>query len=188
MSFVMLAFVRRAPLLEGAGINHSMSQRMSIVRSSRKILASGFSLPEILVVFAIVGLVTAVTPIALPKIHDVIIERNSLHLVAASLRAARSSAIRDHSEVVVSFDIERRLLITGSVAREIKIPKASEILLKVAASETPTDNRGSIRFFSDGSSTGGTVEFSYGNKKKVISVDWLTGRVQIKIIGDHEPA
>jgi general secretion pathway protein H len=38
---------------------------------------------------------------------------------------------------------------------------------------------GSIRFFPDGSSTGGRVMIAAGNEKLSVDVNWLTGRVSI---------
>ena len=36
-----------------------------------------------------------------------------------------------------------------------------------------------IRFYSDGSSTGGRITVASGERKYLVDVDWLTGRVSI---------
>ena len=38
---------------------------------------------------------------------------------------------------------------------------------------------GSIRFFGDGSSTGGSVTILQGERRSDVTVDWLTGRVSL---------
>ena len=43
-----------------------------------------------------------------------------------------------------------------------------------------SDKRGAIRFYPDGSSTGGRITVSSGERKFLVDVDWLTGRVSIE--------
>jgi general secretion pathway protein H len=40
-------------------------------------------------------------------------------------------------------------------------------------------NVGEIRFFPDGSSTGGEITLAGGNAHRYVQVDWLTGRVAV---------
>ena len=41
------------------------------------------------------------------------------------------------------------------------------------------DKVGAIRFYPDGSSTGGRITVASGERKYLVDVDWLTGRVSI---------
>ena len=50
------------------------------------------------------------------------------------------------------------------------------VLLLAACSEQDT---GAIRFFPDGSSTGGRVTLMVGERSYAVDVDWLTGRVRV---------
>ena len=52
--------------------------------------------------------------------------------------------------------------------------------LYTAQSEIVDDKHGAIRFYPDGSSTGGRVTLASGERKFLVDVDWLTGRVTIK--------
>jgi general secretion pathway protein H len=54
-----------------------------------------------------------------------------------------------------------------------------ELSLTTATSEQLDDVRGRIRFFPDGTSTGGRVTISRDDRKFDITVDWLTGLVAI---------
>jgi general secretion pathway protein H len=51
--------------------------------------------------------------------------------------------------------------------------------LLTAQTEVESDHRGSIRFYPDGSSTGGRITVSSGERQYLVDVDWLTGRVAI---------
>ena len=51
--------------------------------------------------------------------------------------------------------------------------------LYAAQSEVESARKGSIRFYADGSSTGGRITVSSGERKYLVDVDWLTGRVSI---------
>jgi len=45
--------------------------------------------------------------------------------------------------------------------------------------ESPNDDTGGIRFFPDGSSTGGRISVARGQRTLVVEVDWLLGRVSV---------
>jgi general secretion pathway protein H len=51
--------------------------------------------------------------------------------------------------------------------------------MRTAAHEAADDRVGSIRFFPDGSSTGGRISLSSGKSIHTVVVDWLTGHVRI---------
>jgi general secretion pathway protein H len=61
-----------------------------------------------------------------------------------------------------------------------KLPDNLEVKLYGAQSEVTSERRGSIRFYPDGSSTGGRITVASGERKYLVDVDWLTGRVSIE--------
>ncbi len=63
--------------------------------------------------------------------------------------------------------------------RSGSFPDDVEIVLTTARSELFSSGAGSIRFFPDGTSTGGGVEITRDGRKFLVTVDWLTGRVKI---------
>ena len=65
-------------------------------------------------------------------------------------------------------------------SRSISLPARLDLKLYTAQSEIVDDRRGAIRFYPDGSSTGGRVTVASGERKLLVDVDWLTGRVTIK--------
>jgi general secretion pathway protein H len=59
------------------------------------------------------------------------------------------------------------------------VPTGSRISLYTAQEEQLNGTTGAIRFFPDGSSTGGGVGLSSATERYDILVDWLTGGVSI---------
>ena len=59
------------------------------------------------------------------------------------------------------------------------MPTGSHITLYTAQEEQLSGTIGAIRFFPDGSSTGGGVALSLGAERYDILVDWLTGGVSV---------
>lgn len=141
---------------------------------------SGFSLIELLVVLAIAGmLLTIVPPMFSGGVSSAELKGAARNL-AAGLRSARSQAISRHKEVVLQVNVEKRSFIISEQKREFALPKKLVIKLTVADSEQIEDDLGGIRFFPDGSSSGGRVEVSVDKIKYQVDVNWLTGEVVIE--------
>lgn len=63
--------------------------------------------------------------------------------------------------------------------RTYKVPDRLKVTLFTAVTDRTTTDAGEIRFFSDGSSTGGEVTFSGDVAREYVQIDWLTGRVVV---------
>ncbi len=139
----------------------------------------GFTLIELLVVLLIVGALISLAPAAFHKIAPGLEMKAAAREVAGVLRQARGQAIRDNREATVLIDTERNVYRLGQGARDHALSAALQVSLVAAASEQLDDTRGRIRFFPDGTSTGGRVTLSRNDRKFDITVDWLTGLVAI---------
>ena len=139
----------------------------------------GFTLIELLVVLLIMGALITLAPAAFHKIAPGLEMKAAAREVAGVMRQARGQAIRDNREAVVLIDTERNVYRLGQDARDHTLNPALQVLLVTAASEQLDDTRGGIRFFPDGTSTGGRVTLSRNDRKFDITVDWLTGLVAI---------
>ena len=64
--------------------------------------------------------------------------------------------------------------------KSYSLPKRLNLALFTAQSELVREKTGGIRFFPDGTSTGGRVTVSAGESKQIVDVDWVTGRVAIQ--------
>lgn len=139
----------------------------------------GFTLVELLVVLALMGLaLTVASPLianALPGTQL----RASARDVATGLRYARSLAIASNNDVTFDVDVDGRSFTVPQGHRTGSFPDDAEIVLTTARSQLLDAGAGSIRFYPDGTSTGGGVEIARGGRRFVVTVDWLTGRVEI---------
>ena len=98
--------------------------------------------------------------------------------IASVLREARSIAIRTNQETGVVFDVEEvSLAVAGGELR--RLDAQITLALTTAASEQVSERVGGIRFFPDGTSTGGRITVSGANRVRFVVVDWLTGNVKI---------
>ena len=106
--------------------------------------------------------------------------KSAARTVAAGLRAARSDAIATQDSASLMLDLERRVIQVSGTHRPYALPDRVELKLYTAQSEIVDEKQGAIRFYPDGSSTGGRVTVASKERQFLIDVDWLTGRVTIK--------
>lgn len=104
--------------------------------------------------------------------------KSAARRTAATLRMARESAIRQGTDTELLIDVEaRRLDLQGY--RSFTFPSRLTVKLETASREMLDDQRGVIRFFSDGSSTGGRIIVENQGHGYQIGVIWLTGRIEL---------
>ena len=139
----------------------------------------GFTLIEIIVV-----LVIAVSALALvgsmvfrgPSTSDL---KAAARTLAAGLRQAQSTAMVTRRDASLTVDLDSREFWLPNETESRKLPKDIELKLFTAQNEVSSEKKGAIRFYPDGSSTGGRITVSAGERKFLVDVDWLTGRVAI---------
>lgn len=138
--------------------------------------AYGFTLLELLVVFAVGALLTAVVPIAFDRLRESAQYRETTRNVLTDLRTARSRAISEGSEIRFNVDLEHRLYgIAGSTMHAL--PKSLELKTTVASIEHSRGELASIRFLPSGGATGGSIDIVRPSGAGVrVNVDWLSGR------------
>lgn len=153
--------------------------RNAFVPGPRSPLPAGFTLLEILAVLALIGLALAVTAFSLDGGLDRARLDASAREVAAALRHTRTRAMVEHRPQWFTLDLDRCTF--ASPGRD---PEAfsSDTALRVtsAAEDTGKPGIARIRFFPDGSSTGGNIELRRKQREVRIDVDWLTGAVAMK--------
>ncbi len=142
--------------------------------------ARGFTLVELLVVLLILSVLLVAAPIAFDRVLPSLQVRSDAREVASMLREARGQAIRDNREATVTIDVEERTYRLGDDGELRRFSEGVAVTLKTATSELIEPNIGRIRFFPDGSSTGGLVSLDRRGRTYAILVDWLYGRVQIE--------
>lgn len=139
----------------------------------------GFTLVEMLVVMVIMLLAYAMTaPMISAGVSGAELKA-AARQIAAGLRKARSEAVVRKNEVALTVDVELRQFELSRDQRIYHLPEKIEVSLFTAQSELVDAKTGAIRFYPDGSSTGGRVTLSRGERKYRVDVDWMTGQVKI---------
>ena len=136
----------------------------------------GFTLIEALVVIVILAIAMTVVGPALTRPSERMALPTTSKGIAAVLRLTRSAAITTNSEQVFTIDLEKRSF-GSSTIREKPFPEIIQAAFKVAEPERYSQFRGGIRFFADGSSTGGELLLSHKSMSIALCVHWLTGRL-----------
>jgi general secretion pathway protein H len=138
----------------------------------------GFTLFELLVVLAILGIVVALGAPALHRMVPGVELKSSAQTVATALREARGLAIASNAEVTLVVDLDDRALRIGD-GPSVRLASSFDITLLTATRELIDAGTGQIRFYPDGTSTGGRITLTQGDSRYHVVVDWLTGRVAL---------
>ena len=145
----------------------------------RRVSHLGFTILELLVVLVIGAVAYAVilgVPFRGPSIADL---KAASRTLASGLRQAQSTAMATRRDATLTLDLEAREFEVSGTTGARTLPKDIELKLFTAQNEVASEKKGAIRFYPDGSSTGGRITVASGERKFLVDVDWLTGRVSI---------
>lgn len=139
---------------------------------------NGFSLLELLVVLVILGFIVVLIPPRLSGVMTSVKAKTAAREMVSALRQTRSTAIGSQKEQVFKLDLENKSYVIDRKKTK-KLPDKLQISLYTARSEKFSEHVGAIRFFPDGSSTGGRIKLSMGKQQLFININWLTGKVAL---------
>ena len=140
--------------------------------------STGFTLIEMIMVIAILGLVMMLVVVHGTPVSPALHARAGAEAIAGTLRAARSEAVIDNIGVEVTFDLARRSYRWGYESLQT-LPGDVDLTLLTNEDEVIKAAAGRVRFNPDGSSSGGRVSVRGGNRTWWVGVDWLSGQVSI---------
>jgi len=138
----------------------------------------GFTLLEVLLVLAVMALGAALTLPALVRPSGTEL-RTAAGSVVAGLRRAREAAVNTQRATTLTVNVADASFTVQGDGAERRLPGSVALSLFTARSEIEDEARGRIRFFPDGSSTGGRITLASGERRYHVDVDWLTGRVRV---------
>ena len=141
-------------------------------------LNKGFTLLELIVVLFIVVLGFSVVGINLSSGNNATEIKVAARGIVSALRFARGQALISHQETTVTLDLAENTYTVSGRDRIYPIPKAIDVTVVTAQSEL-TEGSAGIRFFADGSSTGGRITLELGKATWQIDINWLTGQIEL---------
>ena len=99
--------------------------------------------------------------------------------LASALRYARGQALISHNEVSVAINLAENTYKVSNRDKAYPFSDEIEVTLVIAQNEFKNDEIGQLRFYPDGSSSGGRITMEWGNLANVIDINWLSGKVEI---------
>lgn len=147
----------------------------------------GFSLIELLIALTLLVAAVSLVPVYLSKGVSTAELKSSVRQIVSGLRLVRSEAVSKSKDRVFLLDVQKREFTTHPEHTARELPKGLDLRLKTAQSEQISEDQGGIRFFPDGSSTGGEISVSSDAREFSIAVDWISGKVKVSDRGQPEP-
>lgn len=139
--------------------------------------SAGYTLVEILVVVAILGLLVTLTLTRGPLRSASLELRLASDSVAQTLRMARARAMASNAPTAIVFDTAAFVLrLNDGTTRRMPPGTAVTVTTNAGSVAGPL---GEIWFRPDGSSNGGEVALSQGRLRAKVGVNWLTGQVSV---------
>lgn len=103
--------------------------------------------------------------------------------IAAELRRVQAQAMGSNTPASFTLDLSERRYVSEGARVVGRIGPDVSIVFRTAASEVTSQTRASLRFYPDGTSTGGEIILRRGGETLTIRINWLSGHISV-----HEEA
>ncbi len=143
---------------------------------------NGFTIFELLIVMTILAISIGAVFTFYKSDKGSIALKTLVHKIAAKIRKSRTSAINHQSEKIVLVDVNQKRIHFQDSNERIQLQKKLKLSITSAESENLSKSKTSIRFFPNGSSTGGVIKIFQKAQAYEIRVNWLTGRVTSSVV------
>lgn len=141
--------------------------------------AQGFTLLELIIVLLISVLGFAVIGSNISSGNQTTRLQAAARDIASALRYAHGQALMSRQPVSVAVNLAENSYRISNRDKIYRLDERIGISLIVAEEEFAEGQEGSIKFFGDGSSTGGRITLEWGPQLRRIDVNWMTGAVAI---------
>ena len=137
----------------------------------------GYTLIELLVVLAVISLLVMATPAIVSAARPGVEAKAAAYALADTLRLARNAAVIADAERVVRLHLDRKVYETSD-GRSRQLPEQVSWEFLGKGRERDSDEV-ELRFFPDGSSSGGRIRIQGAGQDREIVSHALTGRISI---------
>lgn len=137
----------------------------------------GFTLIELTLVLFIVVLGFAVIGSNIASGNKTSQLKAAARDLMSALRYARGRALIAQQEVAVAVDLAENSYSVSNREENYSLPQDIDLTLVIAQDELEDDEIGHIRFYPDGSSSGGRITLEWDESIQRIDVNWLSGKV-----------
>ncbi len=133
---------------------------------------AGYTLVELLVVLAIIGLLATAAMPLLPSTGPGLHARVAARELADTLVRARQQAIARNATIAVAFDPRAGRYGIRPGGDVLRLPQGVALAVR-------SPDADEIDFYADGSTSGGTVTLRAAKAKRIVRVRWPAGQVSI---------
>lgn len=155
-----------------------------LARTARPTLSGkaqrGFTLLELTVVLFVVVLGFSVIGLNLSSGSDSTEIKAAARDIVSALRYARGQALMFRQETTLALDLNDNSYTVSGKDKLYQIPEGIEVTVVTAQTELSGNGSANIRFFADGSSTGGRITLERGQAAWKIDINWLTGQIELE--------
>lgn len=154
---------------------------------SKRHSSQGFTLLEIMIVLTIAGLLVAVSVPSAAKLYQSMVYRSAVGDARALLEAARYLALTQGRSIDVLIQPGTRQMAIGENLVDVDpLPEALSLHVTSAAELQRDSQTAVIRFYSDGSSSGGSISIVRDSSGgSTLHVGWLLGRVSLQPLSEE---
>ncbi len=138
----------------------------------------GFTLVELLVVLAVLGMALALVAPRFAAGSPALAVRSAGQTLVAGLQLARNQAITENRAVVLRLERTTRAFEVDS--RRRVLPDGIRLSRPDLPDDDPPEAAIEVQFFPDGSSSGAQIGVARGAHQLLIDIDWLTGIIEAR--------
>ncbi len=140
----------------------------------------GFTLLELLLVLFLVVLGFSVIGLNINSGNDATGHQSAARDLVSALRFAKGQALIGHEETTVLLNLNDNTYTVSGRDKVFTLPENIELTVVTAQEELNGDGEAGIRFFPDGSSTGGRIKLERNGVLWQIDINWLTGQIELE--------